>query len=44
MIFWLLLILFGWLFMGLPFFLYLAIAYVAMLFLACKFPDWFNGL
>lgn len=44
MIFWLLLILFGWLFMGWWFFLYLAAAFVVMLFLVCKFPNWFHGL
>lgn len=44
MIFWLLLILFGWLFMGWPFFLYLFVGFIVMVFIVARYPEWFNRL
>ena len=41
-VFWLLLLCFGCLFLGLKFILFLIICFVVMLFLVFKYPEWFG--
>lgn len=42
-VFWILLVLFGWLFGGWEFFLYIIIGFILFFLIQCFYPKWFDN-
>lgn len=41
---WLLLLFFGWLFIGWEFFLYIIVGAIVLFFIQAAYPNWFDGI